>query len=187
MTGPLEPTSAAYATAKLAGIQLVRAYRDQYGAPFASAILPDVFGPGDTFDPADAHVIPALIQRMHVAKQHGLPAVTVWGSGNPRREFVYADDAARACLFLMDRYDGPGPINIGCGSDVSIAEVALLIREVVDYAGELVFDTTKPDGAPRKLLDSEELRSLGWQPRTEFRDAIAETYRWYLAQGGAHD
>ncbi len=180
MTGPLEPTNAAYATAKLAGWQLCRAYRQQYGAAFVTAIPANAFGPGDDFGPTSGHVIPALLARFHRAKQKAEPSVTIWGSGTPRREFIYAADVADACLFLMRHYDDEEPINIGGSTSWSIAEVAQILAEVVGYSGELCFDRSKPDGMPLKMLDSSPLRELGWQPKADFRSALTETYRWFL-------
>lgn len=180
MTGPLEPTNAAYATAKLAGIQMCQAYRRQYGSHFIAGIPANAFGIGDEFDTEDAHVIGALIHRMHQAKRRGEPAVTIWGTGAARREFIFADDLAAACLTVMDRYDDARPINLGGGLDASIAELASAIRDVVGYEGELRFDTTRPDGMPLKALDSRALLDLGWRPATSFRDALTKTYDDYL-------
>ena len=179
-TGPLEPTSAAYATAKLAGMRLCGAFRDQHGANFVSAIPANAFGPGDDFSADAGHVIPALMRRFHEAKRDGRPEVAVWGSGTPRREFVAACDIADAAVFVMRHYDSPDPINLGDGTDASIAEVARLVAAVVGYRGRLVFDTTKPDGMPLKRLDSSPLFALGWRPSTTFEDALAETYAWFM-------
>lgn len=180
MTGPLEPTNEPYALAKLAGIALCQAYRRQYGADFISGIPANIFGPGDDFDPEDSHVIPALIRKMHAAKIDGLPSVDLWGTGTPRREFLFSEDLAEACIVLMGAYDRPAPINIGGGTDVSIRQVAEEIRSIVGYEGELRFDPAKPDGMPLKGLDATELVSLGWRPKTPLRDALAATYEWYL-------
>ena len=180
MTGVLEPTNAAYATAKLAGWQLCAAYRQQYGACFLTAIPANTFGPQDEFDPDGGHVIPALIRKMHVAKVRDEPEVSVWGTGTPRREFLYAPDLADACLFIMRHYDGPAPINLGGGETLSVAEVARAVAEVVGYGGRLRFDPARPDGMPLKALDSGPLRALGWRPSTDFRTALAETYSWFL-------
>jgi GDP-L-fucose synthase len=180
MTGPLEPTNEAYATAKLAGIVLCRAYRQEHGADFVPAIPANSFGPHDHFDPEDAHVIPGLIRRMHEAKARGDAALAIWGTGRARREFVYARDLADAALFVMGRYEGRGPINLGGGQDLSIAELAEAVAEAVGYCGRLVFDASKPDGMPRKGLDAGPLRRLGWAPRADFRAALAETYAWFL-------
>ncbi len=175
-TGPLEPTSEAYALAKLAGLGLVSAYRREHGAPFIGMIPSNVFGPDDDFAAEDSHVVGALMRRMHDAKRTGAPALTVWGSGTPRRELIYSEDLADACLFLLERYDGDAPVNVGSGSEVSIAELARLVADVVGYSGELLFDPTKPDGAPHKSLDSTPLFSLGWCAKTGLRDALATTY-----------
>lgn len=178
-TGPVEPTSAAYAYAKLAGVQLCQAYRREFGAPFVSAIPANEFGPGDSFDPENAHVVSALIQRMHEAKESGAGSVDVWGSGEPVRDFVFSEDLAEALLLILDRYDDDQPINVGSGEGHTIRELAEAIRDVVGFEGELVFDTSKPDGMPRKVLDSSKVRALGWRPRTPLREAIAKTYAWY--------
>jgi GDP-L-fucose synthase len=179
LSGPVEPTSEAYATAKLAGWKLCEAYRRQYGSRFITGFPANAFGPNDDFDPDCGHVIPALIRRCHDAKQRGDRTLTVWGTGTPRREFIFSRDLADACLFAMKHYDDETPINLGGGTDLSIAETARTITEVVGYRGELNFDTTKPDGAPLKALDSTVLSNLGWSPTTDFRSAIAETYRWF--------
>ncbi len=180
MTGPLEPTSEAYALARLAGITLCRAYRQQHGANFISSIPADVFGPGDKFDSEDSHVIGALMVKMHAARQAGGKQVMLWGTGSPRREFLYADDLAEACLFAMQHYDEETPLNLGGGTVLSIRQIAEQIREVVGYEGALTFDTTRPDGAPLKTLDSRRIREMGWQPRTPLREALRRTYRAYL-------
>lgn len=179
LTGPLEPTSEAYAVAKLAGIELCQAYRRQYGADFISGIPADVFGPGDDFSPDDSHVLAALMRRMHAAKSEGRDTVDIWGTGTPRREFIFADDLAEACIFVMDAYSEPAPINLGGGADLSIRELAMHIKDVVGYPGELRFDASKPDGMPFKGLDSGVLRALGWQPRVPFPAALAQTYEWF--------
>ena len=180
MTGSLEPTNEAYAVAKIAGIKLCQAYHQQYGADFISGIPADAFGPGDDFSLEDSHVIPALIRKMHEAKELGLESVDIWGTGTPRREFIFADDLANACIFIMRKYSGQKPINIGGGTDLclSIAELAALIKEVTDYKGQLHFDSSKPDGMPLKELDSSKLRELGWKPLTPFRTALEKTYSW---------
>jgi GDP-L-fucose synthase len=180
MTGPLEPTNVAYATAKLAGWQLCDAYREQYDARFITAFPANSFGPHDDFSPEGGHVIPALLRRAHEAKVRGDPLLPVWGTGTPRREFVYSRDLADACLFVMQRYHGPEPINLGGGAERSIADVAREIAEVVGYRGRLCFDANKTDGAPLKCLDSRPLRQLGWSVKGEFREQLRETYRWYL-------
>jgi len=178
-TGKLEPTNEAYAIAKLAGLFLCQAYRQQFGVPMIGAIPANVFGPGDNFNLEDSHVIGALMRRMHDAKLRGEKSVEIWGSGLPRREFIFSLDLARACLFLMDNYDGGEPVNIGIGYDWSIKEIAEMIREVVGYSGELRFDRTQPDGMPAKLLDSSFLEQLGWQPCTPIHEALALTYEWF--------
>jgi GDP-L-fucose synthase len=178
-TGRLEPTNEPYAIAKLAGLFLCHAYRKQFGNQIVTAIPANVFGPGDNFNVDDSHVIGALMRRMHEAKLRGEKSVEVWGSGLPRREFIFSQDLARACLFLMDAYDGDEPVNIGIGYDWSIKEIAEMIREVVGYSGELSFDRTKPDGMPAKLLDSTVLELMGWQPCTPIREALALTYEWF--------
>jgi GDP-L-fucose synthase len=179
LTGPLEPTNEPYGIAKVAGIKLCQAYRRQYGVHFVSAIPANTFGPGDDFHPEDSHVIAALFNRMHDAKECGQESVAIWGTGNPRREFIYADDLADACLFVLRRYDDVEPINLGGGTDISIRELALMIREVVGYPGELRFDSSKQDGMPCKVLDSHKLLAMGWQPQTPFRAALAATYEWF--------
>jgi GDP-L-fucose synthase len=181
MTGPLEVTNEAYAIAKLSGIKLCQAYYRQYGASFISAIPANVFGPGDDFSPDDSHVIAALIRRMHEAKVTATPFVELWGSGKPEREFIYAEDLANACLFVMKNYDEEGPLNIGAVTQrFSIRELADLIKEAIGYTGRFRFDATKPDGTPRKILDSSVLENLGWKPRIDFRIALSATYNYFL-------
>jgi len=180
LTGPLEPTNEAYALAKIAGVKLCQAYRRQHGADFISAMPTNLYGPGDNFDLQASHVVPALIRKMHEAKHRGAPAVEIWGTGFPRREFLHVDDLADACLFLLERYQDEVPINVGCGEDVTIAELARTIQAVVGYRGALGFDPGKPDGTPRKLLDTTRLTHLGWRPRIALRDGLAHTYRWFL-------
>jgi GDP-L-fucose synthase len=180
MTGPLEPTNEAYATAKLAGIRLTQAYRQQYGVDFIAGIPTNYFGPGDHFDPEDSHVIGALIHKMHQAKLIGAPAVEIWGTGQPRREFLYADDLADASIFVMRHYSQLQPLNLGGGVDVSIGELAVMIKEVVGYTGQLEFNPHRPDGMPLKILDSNPLKALGWQPQGDFKTALIQTYRWFL-------
>jgi GDP-L-fucose synthase len=179
-SGPLEPTNEAYAVAKLSGITLCQAFRRQHGDNFIVGIPANAFGPGDDFDAEDSHVIAALILKMHEAKISAQPAVHVWGTGNARREFIFVADLANACTFVMNEYDGEEPINLGGQEDVSIGQLAMAIKEVVDYPGELLFDTTKPDGMPLKSLDSSPLRALGWQPRTSLRAGLTATYEWFL-------
>lgn len=185
LTGPLEHTSEAYAVAKIAGIKLCQAYRQQYGANFISAIPADVFGPGEDFDTEDSHVVAALMRKMHEAKLLGVQSVEIWGTGTPKRDFIFAGDTADACILLMRQYDDLEPVNIGSGAGVSVGELARLIKEVVGYSGELRFNTSKPDGAPMKVLDSSVLTNLGWQPTTSLRTALSATYRWFLKQQGA--
>jgi GDP-L-fucose synthase len=180
MTGPLEPTNEAYATAKLAGIKLSQAYRQQYGTDMISVIPANVFGPGDDFGAEDSHVIAALMVKMHQAKISRINTIDVWGSGLPRRDFVYVADVADAAIFLMENYSAPFPINLGSGSDASIREIAELIKEVIGYPGELRFDTTKPDGMPLKSLDCSELFAMGWQPKVPLRLGLEKTYQWLV-------
>jgi GDP-L-fucose synthase len=180
MTGPLESTSEAYAIAKIAGIKLCQAYQQQHGANMISVIPGDVFGPGDDFGLEDSHVIAALIRKMHQAKIDGVPTVEVWGSGLPRREFIFVDDVADAAIFLMQSYSDPTPVNLGNGSEISIKDIAELIRKVVGYNGQLRFDYTKPDGMPLKALDSSELMAMGWRPKVSLERGLEETYRWFL-------
>jgi GDP-L-fucose synthase len=180
MAGPLEPTSAAYAMAKLAGWQLCDAYRRQYGVCFITAFPTNPFGPHDDFSLDGAHVIPGLMRRAHEARLRHEPELVVWGTGTPRREFVYSRDLADACLFVMRHYDGAEPINLGGSAELSIAAVALAVAEIVGYHGRLRFDAGQPDGMPFKGLDSSRLRELGWRPSMDFRAALAETYDWFL-------
>lgn len=180
-TGPVEPTSAAYAVAQLAGLRLCEAYRQQYGARFITAIKADVFGPGDDFRTENAHVVGALMSRMHAARESGAPAVDIWGTGSPRREFIHVDDLADACVFLMHHYEGANPVNIGTGVTTSIRELADELREVVEYRGALTWDTSRPDGIPLKGLDCGPLRDLGWKPAWQLQAALRDTYAWFLA------
>jgi GDP-L-fucose synthase len=180
LTGVLEPTNEPYAIAKIAGIIECRSYRRQYGADFISVMPTNLYGTGDNFDLENSHVIPALIRKFHEAKTSGAPAVTVWGTGAAKREFLHVDDMAGACVFLMNSYDGEDFVNIGTGEDVSIGETAALVRESVGFKGEIVFDTSKPDGTPRKLLDVSRLHALGWRHKIGLREGLASTYRWYL-------
>jgi len=184
MTGPLEPTNDAYAIAKIAGIKLCQAYRRQYGANFISAMPTNLYGPNDNFDLTSSHVIPALIRKFHEAKAAKSPEVMIWGTGSPRREFLHVDDLADACVFLMARYEDEQHINVGTGEDMSIRELADLVRESVYPEARLTFDPTKPDGMPRKLLDVSRLHALGWRHRTALRDGIEATYRWFLESRG---
>jgi GDP-L-fucose synthase len=180
LTGPLEPTNDAYAIAKIAGIKLCQAYAREYGKNFLSAMPTNLYGPHDNFDLHTSHVLPALIRKIHEAKKSGASEVLVWGSGTPRREFLHADDLADACVFLLKNYDSPELINIGSGTDVTIRELAELVCEVLGYDGTLVFDPTKPDGTPRKLMDSSRLFALGWKPRIPLREGIAHAHAWFL-------
>ena len=179
MTGPLEPTNDAYAIAKIAGILQVQSARKQYGRRWVSAMPTNLYGPGDSFSPTTSHVLPALIRRYVEAKETGLERVTNWGSGTPRREFLHVDDLARAIALLLEEYDSPEPINVGTGEDQSIREIAELVAKVVGYEGEIDWDTTKPDGMPRKLLDVSRLKALGWSPTTSLEDGLRETVEWY--------
>jgi GDP-L-fucose synthase len=182
LTGPLEPTNEPYALAKIAGIAQVQAYRRQHGASFISAMPTNLYGPGDNFDLATSHVLPALIRRFHEAKGEGHKEVVLWGSGTPRREFLHVDDLARACTLLLREYDGDSPVNVGCGQDLTIRELAATVREVVGFDGGIAFDATKPDGTPRKLLDVSRLSTLGFRPEIALADGIRETYAWWLNQ-----
>ena len=181
LTGPLEPTNDAYALAKIAGIKLCQAYAREYGKTFLSAMPTNLYGPHDNFDLHTSHVLPALIHKVHEAKKSGARQIEVWGSGTPRREFLHADDLADACVFLLKNYDSPELINIGSGTDVTIRELAELVCEILGFDGTLVFDPTKPDGTPRKLMDSSRLFHLGWKPRIPLREGIADAYAWFLA------
>ena len=179
LTGPLEDTNNAYAIAKISGIIAVQSYRREYGRRWISAMPTNLYGPGDNFDLQTAHVLPAMIRRFHEAKESGAPSVTLWGSGAPRREFLHVDDLATACLRLLDAYDDPGHINVGVGSDVTIAELADTVATVVGYSGALEWDSSKPDGTPRKLLDVSKISELGWAPSIGLREGIASTYDVY--------
>ena len=181
LSGPLEPTNEAYAIAKIAGIKLCQAFSREYGANFISAMSTNLYGPNDNFDLETSHVLAALLRKAHEAKTSGAREIVVWGSGKPRREFLHVDDLASACLFLLENYDSPEIINVGCGEDISIRELAVVICDIVGFEGELAWDATKPDGTPRKLLDITKLRGLGWHPTISLRDGIAQTYDWFLA------
>jgi len=187
LTGPLEPTNEAYALAKIAGIKLCQTYRKQYNRDFISAMPTNLYGPHDNFDLASSHVLPALIRKFHDAKMSGAAEVVIWGTGAARREFLHVDDLADACVFLMQHYEGADHINVGTGQDLSIRELAEMVREIVYPAAELVFDATKPDGTPRKLLDVSRLRKLGWRHSIELRDGITQTYQWFLEANTVHD
>ena len=184
LTAPLEPTNEPYAVAKIAGIKLCESYRRQYGCDFISAMPTNLYGPRDNFDLTSSHVLPALMRKFHEAKLQGAREVTIWGSGTPRREFLHVDDLADACVFLMRRYSDARHVNVGTGEDLTIRELAELVREVVHPSARLVFDRTKPDGPPRKLLDVTRLRGLGWTHTIALGDGIRETYRWFLEHYG---
>ncbi|MFD1831080.1 GDP-L-fucose synthase family protein [Streptomyces desertarenae] len=177
LTGPLEPTNQAYAVAKIAGIVQIQSYRRQFGASFVSAMPTNLYGPGDNFDPETSHVLPALIRRFHEAREGGAPEVVLWGTGTPRREFLHVDDLAAACEVLLRRYDGDDPVNVGCGADLTIRELAEKVASVVGYGGRIAFDAARPDGTPRKLLDVSRMRALGWAPSIGLEEGIAATYR----------
>ena len=181
LTGPLEPSNEPYALAKISGLKLVEAYRRQHQRNWISAMPTNVYGPGDNFDESTSHALPALIRKLHTAKEAGLKSVTAWGSGTPKREFLYSDDLASACLFLLDRYSDDSHINVGTGTDLSIADLAQTIAQVVGFEGEIHFDTSKPDGTPRKLLDVSKLSKLGWKSSIQLKDGIQRTYDWFLS------
>ena len=180
LTGPLEPTNDAYAIAKIAGIKLCQAYAREYGKNFISGMPTNLYGPNDNFDLHTSHVLPALIRKVHEAKQGGAKEVSVWGSGTPRREFLHVDDLADACFFLLENYDSPEIVNIGCGEDVSIKDLAETVCEVLGFEGSLVFDTSKPDGTPRKLMNIGRLLALGWKPRVNLKEGIRDAHEWFL-------
>ncbi len=182
LTGPREPTNEAYAIAKIAGIKMCQAYRKQYGFDAISAMPTNLYGPGDNFHPENSHVVPALIRRFHEAKVSGADSVTIWGTGTPRREFLYSDDLADALVFLMQHYSDAEHVNVGSGEDLTIRELAEIVAEVVGYAGMIVTDSTKPDGTPQKLLNASRLRGMGWTAKTDFRDGLAASYQWFLGQ-----
>lgn len=179
LTGPLEPTNEPYAVAKIAGLVMVRSYRRQYGFNGISLMPTNLYGPGDNFDLETSHALPAMVRKFHDAKIAGAPSVTLWGTGSPRREFLHVDDLADAAVFLMERYDGEEIVNVGVGEDVTIAELAEIVRDVVGYEGAIEWDASRPDGTPRKLLDVSRLHALGWRARIGLREGIEETYRWY--------
>ncbi len=185
LTGALEPTNDAYAIAKIAGIKLCQSYSRQFGRDFISAMPTNLYGPGDNFDLASSHVLPALMRKVHEAKLRGDHEVVVWGTGTPRREFLHADDLASACVFLLKNYDSPEIVNVGCGEDISIRELAEMICEIVGFSGALIFDETKPDGTPRKLLEVTKIKALGWSPAIGLREGIAKTYDWYREENGS--
>lgn len=180
LTGELEPTNEPYAIAKIAGIKMCDAYRDQYGCNYISVMPTNLYGLNDNYHPQNSHVLPALIRRFHEAKQQNLPSVTIWGSGTPKREFLFADDLAEACVFLMQHYNEPGLVNVGCGTDLSIAELANEVKDVVGYEGEIEYDLTKPDGTPRKLMNVSKLSKLGWNYKTSLETGLRIAYNDFL-------
>jgi GDP-L-fucose synthase len=180
LTGALEPTNQPYAVAKIAGIEMMRSYRRQFGFRGISVMPTNLYGPGDNFDLTTSHVLPALIRKFHEATISGAREVIVWGTGEPRREFLHVDDLADACVYLMERYDGEDIINIGVGQDLTIRELAQLVQDVVGFRGQIAFDTSKPDGTPRKLLDVTRLQALGWRPRIDLQRGVRETYAWFV-------
>ncbi len=184
LTGPLEPTNAPYAIAKIAGISLCESYNRQYGTNFISVMPTNLYGPGDSFDLQNSHVLPALMRRLDDAKRNVMPRVTIWGTGRPRREFLHVDDMASACVHLMQHYDSSEIINVGCGEDISILDLAHLIQQLVGYEGAIEFDTTKPDGTPLRRLDITRLRSTGWAPTISLEDGLRTTYAWYCENRG---
>jgi len=180
LTGPMEETNAPYGVAKIAGIKLCQGYRHQHGRDFICGMPANLYGPFDNFDPEHSHVLPSLVRRFHEAKRTNAPTVTLWGSGTPKREFLFVDDLASACAFLLENYSSSEIINIGCGWEISIREAAEIIREIVGYQGEIRWDTSQPDGNPRRLLDISRMEKLGWKAKTDFREGVAHTYRWFL-------
>lgn len=180
LTGELEPTNEPYAIAKIAGIKLCDAYRDQHGSNFISAMPTNLYGPNDNYDLSNSHVLPAMLRKFHEAKNNGGKEVVVWGTGKPMREFLYVDDLAEACLFLMENYDEPGAINVGTGSDITIADLAHLVKKIVGFEGEIVFDTSKPDGTPKKQLDVSKINSLGWKASVDLEEGIRKAYSSFL-------
>ncbi|MEO5339409.1 MAG: GDP-L-fucose synthase [Magnetococcus sp. MYC-9] len=184
LSGPLEPTNEWYAIAKIAGIKLCQAYRRQYGFDAISAMPTNLYGPGDNFHPENSHVLPALIRRLHEAKERQDPSVTIWGTGTPWREFLHVDDLADACLFLLEHYEQEEAINIGTGSDLTIADLVDLLKRVIGYPGEILFDRSKPDGMMKKLLDVSKMTALGWRPTISLEQGVRETYAWFLDQCG---
>jgi len=182
LTGMLEPTNEPYAIAKIAGIKMCDAYRSQYGCNFISVMPTNLYGYNDNYHPNNSHVLPALIRRFHEAKEQGAPSVTIWGTGSPKREFLFADDLAEACYYLMENYNEPGLVNIGTGEDLPIKDLALLIKDIIGYEGDIQFDTTKPDGTPRKLMDVSKLHALGWTHHTTLQQGIALAYQDFLSK-----
>jgi GDP-L-fucose synthase len=187
LTGELEKTNEAYAISKISGLKLVQAYRQQYGHKWISAMPTNIYGPGDNFDLETSHVLPALVRKFHDAKIRSNDTVTLWGSGEPKREFLHSDDLGRACLFLLESYDDDLAINVGVGEDQSIKSLAELVQEVVGFEGSIQWDTSKPDGTPRKLLDVSRMNKLGWRSTTDLRSGIDETYKWYESTLGTKD
>ncbi len=183
LTDTLEPTNEPYAVAKIAGIKMCQSYNRQYDTNFISVMPTNLYGPNDNFDLETSHVIPALIRKFHEAKVKSYPSVTIWGTGIPKREFLHVDDLADACIFLVNHYDKSDIINVGCGEDISIAEFALSVKDIVGYPGNIEYDTEKPDGTPRKVLDVSRLRGLGWKPKISLEEGIRKTYEWYCQQG----
>jgi len=180
LTGELEKTNEAYALAKISGLKLVQAYRKQYGHKWISAMPTNMYGPGDNFDLENSHVLPAMIRKLHDAKTRGNSSVTLWGTGSPRREFLHSDDLGRACLFLLENYDGEVAINVGVGEDISIQDLAEMIKGIVEFQGDIIWDDSKLDGTPRKLLDVSRIAALGWKPEVKLEAGIQSTYAWYL-------
>jgi GDP-L-fucose synthase len=180
LTGELEPTNEPYALSKIAGIKLVQAYRREYDRHWISAMPTNLYGVGDNFHPENSHVLPAMLRRLHEAKISGADAVMMWGSGTPRREFLHVDDLATACVFLLEKYDGEIPLNIGCGTDITIRELAEIVAQVTNFNGKIEWDSSKPDGTPQKLLDTTRINQLGWKPTISLEDGIRKTYSWFL-------
>lgn len=187
LTGPLEPTNEAYALAKISGIKMCQYYNRQYGTDYISVMPTNLYGPGDNFDPESSHVLPALIRKFHEAKLMGRPYVELWGTGRPLREFLHVDDLADACVYLMMNYSGDEFLNIGTGKEISIADLAQMVKEIVGYEGEIRFDYSKPDGTPRKLLDISKITAMGWKPRIKLREGIAQTYSWFVDHYGKEE
>jgi GDP-L-fucose synthase len=185
LTGPLEPTNEAYAIAKIAGLKMCAHYRSQYGDNFISAMPTNLYGPGDNYDPMNSHVIPGLIRRFHAARLEDAPNVSIWGSGKPLREFLYVEDLADACVFLMEHYSGSTPINVGSGEEVSISDLANIVKQVTGYEGQVILDASKPDGTPRKLLDTGRLAAMGWVPKTRLTEGLKLTYRNFSEAHGS--
>ena len=184
LTGPLEPTNEWYAIAKIAGVKLCDAYRREFGDDFISVMPTNLYGPWDNFDPETSHALPGMIYKFHHAKKSRTKSVTLWGTGNPRREWLHVDDAAEACLILLEKFSEPAPINIGVGEDRTIKELAEIVRRIVGFEGEIEWDTNRPDGTPRKLLDVTRIRALGWKPRIDLERGIGEVYNWFVQESG---